>query len=473
MLFTLTGFLNPAFAEAGSRILFNEMPSRLPSLPELVNMYYFGQLDEGDFQSLSKQNGFDWKYAKGLFETSRNLLTPIDAVSAWRRGIINEDNLNNILRMSRYTPEDIGIVKRVTEYFPTPTDLVRFAVREVYSSEITQRFGQKEDLPPEFIREAQKAGLGQEQATNYWAAHWELPSIGQGFEMLHRGVISESDLNMLLRALDVMPFWREKLTQISYTPLTRVDVRRMYRLGVIDEEGVKKAYKDIGYNDANADLMVSFTKRYETEEDTNLSRQTVVDAYKKDIINVDDLNLYLSELGYSEDSVSLIITIADYQKYEEYLDLLVEDILARYRLGDITIADARTLMNQLDLPDTFVNSTINKELAKTANKTKIPSKADVERWLKLNVINENEYSVYMEKQGYSKIDISRYLEEINKETDTSKRKYMSITVYNRWYLNNIITENIYRSTLTEMGYNNTDIEKSVKEIKQQKEAIKE
>ncbi|GAH93918.1 unnamed protein product, partial [marine sediment metagenome] len=44
--------------------------------------------------------------------------------------------------------------------------------------------------------------------------HWSLPSPSQGFEMLHRGVIDEAELNMLLRALDIMPFWREKLTKV-------------------------------------------------------------------------------------------------------------------------------------------------------------------------------------------------------------------------------------------------------------------
>ena len=82
-----------------------------------------------------------------------------------------------------------------------------------------------------------------------------LPSIGQGFEMLHRRVIEDADLDLLLRALDVMPFWREKLKDISYNPLTRVDVRRMHRIGVLEEEGVFNAYLDVGYNEENAQLM--------------------------------------------------------------------------------------------------------------------------------------------------------------------------------------------------------------------------
>ena len=52
--------------------------------------------------------------------------------------------------------------------------------------------------------------------------------------MLHRGVIDTAELDMLLRAQDVMPFWRDRLTAIAYRPLTRVDVRRMYKQGVLN-----------------------------------------------------------------------------------------------------------------------------------------------------------------------------------------------------------------------------------------------
>ncbi|GAG78096.1 unnamed protein product, partial [marine sediment metagenome] len=87
------------------------------------------------------------------------------------------------------------------------------------------------------------------------------PSPQQGFDMLHRGVISDDELNMLLRALDVMPFWRDKLTQIAFRPLTRVDVRRMYKQGVLTETEVYESYLIAGYNEQNAERMAEFTVR--------------------------------------------------------------------------------------------------------------------------------------------------------------------------------------------------------------------
>ena len=155
-----------------------------------------------------------------------------------------------------------GLYKELAYQIPPVADIITMAVREAFTPDIAARFGQYQDLPSEFVEWVGKKGLSKEWAERYWAAHWSLPSPQQGFEMLHRGVIGEDDVNMLMRALDIMPYWRDKLIQIAYRPLSRVDVRRMYALGVIDTSGIRKAYRDIGYNEYNADLMTKFTIAY-------------------------------------------------------------------------------------------------------------------------------------------------------------------------------------------------------------------
>jgi len=155
-----------------------------------------------------------------------------------------------------------SLYKELAYQIPPVADIITMAVREAFTPDIAARFGQYQDLPPEFVEWAGKKGLSKEWAERYWAAHWSLPSVQQGFEMRHRGVIGDGDLNMLLRALDIMPYWRDKLIQIAYRRLTRVDVRRMFALGVLDVGGVRKAYTDLGYNEYDANLMTNFTVKY-------------------------------------------------------------------------------------------------------------------------------------------------------------------------------------------------------------------
>jgi len=138
-------------------------------------------------------------------------------------------------------------------------DLITMSVREVFSPDIAQKFGQFEDFPADFATYAKQQGVSDEWAKRYWAAHWVLPSITMAFDMLHRGVIDQATINQLLRAQDIMPFWRDKITAISYNPYTRVDVRRMHKAGVLSEDEVLTAYKDLGYDDVKALKMTDFT----------------------------------------------------------------------------------------------------------------------------------------------------------------------------------------------------------------------
>ncbi len=113
-------------------------------------------------------------------------------------------------------PAYTDVYKTLAYPIPPVADIITMAVREAFSPEIARRFGQYEDYPPEFEEWAVKKGLTPEWSQRYWASHWSLPSANQGFEMLHRGVIDESELHLLLRALDIMPFWRDRLLQIAY-----------------------------------------------------------------------------------------------------------------------------------------------------------------------------------------------------------------------------------------------------------------
>ncbi|GAH81965.1 unnamed protein product, partial [marine sediment metagenome] len=119
------------------------------------------------------------------------------------------------------------------------------AVREAFTPAIAKKFGQYEDFPPDFEKYAGMKGLSKEWAERYWAAHWSLPSPSQGYDMLHRGIIDNKELFMLMKALDIMPFWRDKLMQMSYHLLTRVDIRRMYKAGVLTEAEVYESYLQV------------------------------------------------------------------------------------------------------------------------------------------------------------------------------------------------------------------------------------
>lgn len=247
-------------------------------------------------------------------------------------------------------PDYIKVYKELAYQIPPVADIITMAVREAFTPEIAARFGQYDDFPPAFAEYAAKKGLTKEWAERYWASHWSLPSAQQGFEMLQRGVINYDELNMLLRALDVMPFWRDRLTQIAFRRLTRVDVRRMYRVGVLDEAGVYDAYLELGYNERDARRMTDFTVQQTLTTLSKFTTSDIVKAYTKRMIDRAEARSLLTILKVSGSDADFILSTADYKRQWEFTDSQISGIRNLYKKQVYDNNKARGELLKLGLP---------------------------------------------------------------------------------------------------------------------------
>ena len=129
---------------------------------------------------------------------------------------------------------------------PGTGDLIRFQLREVWQA------GRREELLDDSDRSVfeqfmSQSGYDKYTSDSYWAAHWVLPPITQLNEMLHRGVIDQATWQQFVRYNDYEPASIPRLQEIIYSPYSRVDARRMHRMGVLNDEELLQAYADIGY----------------------------------------------------------------------------------------------------------------------------------------------------------------------------------------------------------------------------------
>lgn len=458
----------PPYVTARARDTFGRDPNMLPPLENLVRMLWKGDIDTSEYQLLARQCGFETELAMKLWYSSRTMLQADDYITVWRRGEIPEEELNRKLTELGMSTDDIVKAKIASEYFPNPQDLIRFAVREVYTPAVVEKFGQMEDLPDAFLEAAAKAGVPKEQARNFWGAHWLLPSTGQAFEMFQRDVIDDPTLDMLLKALDIMPFWRDKLKQIAYLPLTRVDVRRMHAMGVLTDEQTYDAYRYHGNSPENAKKMLEFTKQYNSDETKGITRASVMKAYTIGLLNFEQLKEYLGMLGYGEEIVNFWADMAEYEKSVAELEVSKTELEAQYKSGLIDLSTYRQSLEGYDVPAHYVATAISQAVEKQSEKAKLPSRTDLEGWLKIGVITDKYYKDEMLRIGYQQEHIEFYLTEIAIEQDTSKRKYLPITVYQRWLKAEIITTDQFISLAQALNISDIDIERMIREATEEK-----
>jgi len=308
-----------------------------------------GIADEKILEDISKSD-IHPQYAQKYLDAVLTKPASQDIIAYQLRQDPNLTTLPQELKKIGIHPDYSKLYKTLAYPIPPTADLIMMAVREAFTPDVAAKFGQYEDFPAEFEKYAGMRGLSSEWAERYWAAHWNLPSPTQGFEMLHRGVIDRTELNMLLRAQDVMPFWRDKLIEIAYRPLTRVDVRRMYKLGVLDEGEVYEAYLDAGYADENARRMAEFTVKQTLATQMKFKSGDIVKAFVKRMISRSEAVSLLAMIDISYENANQIIQTAEYKREWAFTEQQIRGIRNLYKKKVYDAGTAQGKLAGLNLP---------------------------------------------------------------------------------------------------------------------------
>jgi hypothetical protein len=325
--------------------------------------------------------------------------------SLWNRGELTEERVRDELRFHGFLNDDIEAMLALRDALPGPQDVVRFAVRDVYRPEAVSRGGLLQDLPAAGTADAERVGLRPEEFEKFWAAHWVLPAVNQAFEMFHRGVISEEEVRGLLRTLDIAPGWRDELIAIGFNVITRVDIRRMYREGVADEEKVLETYLAQGYTPDDAELLTEFAIADATVDARELTKAEVVNLYQDEALNRAEALDLLAELGFRSEESEWVLTLADVKRVRRFQELAVSRVRSRYTGRRLSDTEASAALDRLGVVPAERDSLIDVwDAERDANRPQLTA-ALVGRLYRDQFITEEEARVRWGHQGYRSDDI--------------------------------------------------------------------
>jgi len=420
-------FLWPPVADVYRRLTYSWWPYRIPELVDLIDMRHKGWVTEEEYYRYAKQLGLNEIWADKAWQASHTLLDVRDLITAQWRGFIEESDVDKELSRRGYTPERINVLKKVAMFFPSPPDLIRFAVREVYTPEIAERFGLFQDLPERFLEEASKAGLPEEQARNFWAAHWELPGAMQGYEMLHR----------------LSP----ELVQAKREDLQRLN---------IDPDRVLTTIDDLGYAPDIVDFWAEIAIYEKEQEDLEEKIDDLVEQYRIGELTLEELRVKLDALGIEASYAHRIIS-KELAKRTKKLKLPTRSDLTDWlKLGIIEERQFVDRMIRLGYKeDDIINYLTEIALQiDTSERKYLPIKT-YQRWLGEHLISMDTFSRIGRELGYSEDDIARLVSEV-------APTLLPIKTYQEWLLKGEITEEFFRTVARELGIPQPEIDEMVR-----------
>ena len=422
--------------------LNKKMPNLIPDVATLINFRLRGLDTEEQYFEAMKSLGYSKEIASKIYETAKNLYDTTNAIQLYYRKLITKDELYSELEKIGWDKQHIDKLVELAKPLPSVSDLIMWMVRDVFREKTVEKYGYDEgfeEIKDALMQWAGKLGLDENTMKYYWRAHWALPSFTEGIYMhrkiipLEEGaeepleitingkqygrVISKETLEELLKIADIPPYWRKKLMQLVYVTPTRVDVRRMYRLGVIDRDYVKKLYLELGYREEDAEALTEYAIKDALASYRDLTKSQILTAYEIGELSREQAKEKLIDIGYMEEDAELIITLHDHEIAYKSVQEIINLYIKRYAYGLLSKDELFALLSKLPISSNTLNYYLAKADRERLGRIRTPTKEELARWLVKGYIDVQTYINKMRGLGYSDDDIAIYLHEICDELE--------------------------------------------------------
>lgn len=395
-------------------------PMTFPSVDDARKAFLGGSIPEPVFRSWCEINGYCYEPQKAMVDAEQSLPGTIELISMYRRGMITADQFTQLHRAQGMIQGGlISNLQALSETVPAVSDLTRMMVRDVEDTVIVEKFGMDTDFDKKWQGELKKwstwQGVGESFMKRVWRAHWSIPSPGQLFAMWHRnGRLPEDDprhvsIDMVKTALeqqDILPFWIPKILATSYSRLTRVDVRRAFDIGAIDRERVKEFFRELGYDEDNAELLTKFTEKSKVK--AAMGNRAVRDyvAGINDAVMTEDS---LKEDGYSPEQIAVVMKSARRRFFRRVRAACLKHLRKRFIAGELSEQQAVNSLSDDGYDGHQASEIVGGWKCEAAKIGKEFSAAQVLRLMQAGVLSAVESSQRLIKIGYSVDDAMRLI----------------------------------------------------------------
>jgi len=230
-----------------------------------------------------------------------------DLRTYYLRGYVTEADVRDALARFGYEDKWINAELKSWWVIPSISDLITFVVREVIS-------------PKDFYSWAAKQGLSEYWAKNYWEAHWRLPSFENLREAWWRGIISRDEFRKYVVWHDYKPEPRpgisksdmDIMNELSYELPGKLDLRWMWRWGLISEEEFRALLAKTGIHPDYLDAVADAYMKNELLDERNRFATTLETLYSAGKISEDEFRRKMAEIGFSSDEIDLRADRAQY-----------------------------------------------------------------------------------------------------------------------------------------------------------------
>lgn len=409
---------------------------------------------------LSTEDGLKELRAKGIDATRSQLLIDLGifladanmALDWWYRGIISEPDLIDNLQAHGFATEDITAYREGSIQLPTLPDLLRWmnfglitqdqftqnakilryddaqitAILSTYQDrESAQTLSQLNGLlsvsdagwlhtavtdpVPNVVSIAgTRGGLHPDLVRYIWLSHWKLPEVNTFMQAYFRGIRTLTELQQRMQIDNIPPELWDDLIRVNQSLIPFRSIPSFVSKGMMTMEQAQTELAAHGFDLAHQQIILkAVTPAVNTTNATavsaihTLSIGNAKTLWEEQAITSDQYVQVLIAHGYDAATAALQLQADSVALHIKQQKQEIADLTSQVESGTMTVDDAVTQLQK----DGFTQSQISKftlQIAKYSKiSVKIPSLADLSKFLKAQLITIDDYKQALIDSGWS------------------------------------------------------------------------
>lgn len=315
------------------RARFNN-PYEVPGVAVLPYMVAKGIITDVDYKLNMKYSAYDATWSDHMLENTWRYPSFGELRTMVHRGTATMEDVKSALTKNLVHADFLDGYQELVPSIPAVSDLIRYAVREAYPDAVT--FEEHYAVMSGWMA---KTGYSQYFADAAWTAHWEIPSIGQADEMLHRGMITEEEHRALYILNDIRPQDIDSLRALTWKLPGRIESRWAFRWGEIDVTDLRDFLVKDGLDPVYADQVATAMAKNQFLSDINRQIANIKGDYARGYSVETSLRSDLEALGMRSEIVEYHILDAVSDRTRSIHDDELRTLRAQYARGALTMAE--------------------------------------------------------------------------------------------------------------------------------------
>lgn len=259
---------------------------------------------------------------------------PQELLLAWRRGIIDESDVDRALIQGPLRKEWVEVIKSLQWEPLSPNEAADGVNQGHIALGEAQREASFSGVKPEHFKlMIENAGLP--------------PGLEFASEAYNRGLLSEAEWTAMFQESRIknryLPLMREMRTRL----VPQETIRRLWREGVYTDAEAIEGLLSHGFSPRDAAALLQAEKEDKNAGTKDLTRAQILDLYDDDIITQEQARQALRAQGYDAQETEWQMSVVEVRKFRRFLTSATTKVKSAYVRGAIDEAEASTRLAEL------------------------------------------------------------------------------------------------------------------------------